>query len=113
MKRRAFFYGGTSHCGDAIPSRECSVVDLEFSGFILDSRPGLGRILDAQRALAGADRHMAFVRLRRSGIESARSSLFWPDCVVLARPPVLQHLPGLLHRGVPAVAPAAAGEVHR
>ena len=47
--------------------------------------------------------------LCRSGVEPARSALLRPHRLVLARPPVLQHLPGLLHGSVPP-APADSAD---
>src|SRR5437762_9983702 len=60
----------------------------------------LGWILDAQRALARADRAVARAWLFRSGVESTRSALLRFNCAVLDRPPVIEYLSRVLHGGV-------------
>ena len=77
------------------------------------ARPALGRLLDDERPLAGADCLVAGARLRRSGIESARRSLFRPNGFVLDRSSVVQHMAGLLHRGVSSASAHAAGSLRR
>src|SRR5262245_49998039 len=76
----------------------------------------LGWLLDAQRALACADRVVAGPRLFRPGVESTRPALLRVDRSVLDRSPVIEHLPRLLHGSVPTspartADPVRAGEV--
>src|SRR6516164_3059486 len=73
----------------------------------------LGWLLDAQRAVARADRAVARPWLFRSGVESARSPLLRFDCPLLDRSPVIEHLPRVLHRSVPTAPARTADPVHR
>ena len=77
------------------------------------ARAGLGRVLDAQRAVARADRPVARPWLFRSGVESTRSALLWFNCPVLDRSPVIEHLPRVLHGSVPTAPARTADPVHR
>src|SRR4029077_3638981 len=67
----------------------------------------LGRVLDAQRALARAHRAVARPWLFQSRVESTRSALLRLDRAVLDRSPVVEHLSRVLHGSVPT-APASA-----
>ncbi len=77
--------------------------------FSLGARSSLGRVLDAQRALAGPDHSLALAWILRPRGQPSRSAVFRPDRAVLDRPSIVQHLPGLLHRGLSA-APAIAAD---
>src|SRR5260370_895693 len=74
---------------------------------------GLGWILDDERALACPDRPLARSWIFQPGVEPARSALFRPNGVVLARSPVLQHLSRLLHRGLSSAPSLATGPIRR
>src|SRR4029077_11322317 len=69
----------------------------------------LGWVLDTQRALARADRAVARAWLFESGVESARSALLRFDRSVLDRPPIVEHLPRVLHGSV-STAPAGTAD---
>src|SRR5882724_2687214 len=73
----------------------------------------LGRVLDAQRALARAHRAVARPWLFESGVESARFVLLRLDRSVLDRSPIVEHLSRVLHGSVPAGPARAADPVHR
>ncbi len=79
----------------------------------LGARSGLGRGVDAQRALARAARPVARPRSCRPGVEPPRSALLRADRAVLDRPSVVQHVARVLHRGVPAAPACPAGPVRR
>src|SRR5215468_6909294 len=72
----------------------------------------LGRVLDAQRPVARADRAVACSWIFRSGVESTRSALLRFDRPVLDWSPVIEHLPRLLHGSVSAAPARTAGPVH-
>ena len=71
----------------------------------------VGWVLDAQRALARADRTVARSWLFKSGVESARSALFRLNRVVLDRAPVIEHLPRVLHGSIPTASACAADSI--
>src|SRR5215475_1107059 len=72
----------------------------------------LGRVLDAQRAVARADRAVARPWLFLSRVEPTRSALFRFDRPVLDRSPVIEHLPRVLHGSIPTATARTAGPVH-
>src|ERR1041385_4676126 len=72
----------------------------------------LGWVLDAERALACANRAGARPWLLRSGIESARSALLWFNGSLLDRSQVVEYVPRVLHRSVPTSSTRAADPVH-
>src|SRR4030095_5488439 len=73
----------------------------------------LGWILDAQRALARADRAMARAWVFHPEVESTRSALLWFNRAVLDWPPVIEHVSRLLHRSVSAASTSTADPVCR
>src|SRR5215468_9452455 len=73
----------------------------------------LGRVLDAQRALARADRAVARPWLFQSRVKSTRSALLRFDCPLLDRSPIIEHLPRVLHGSVPTAPTSTAHPVHR
>src|SRR6266404_463251 len=79
----------------------------------LGAGAGVGRLLDVERALARAHRHLACLRICRSRVESARSALLRSHRIVLARSPVLQHLSRLLHGGVSPALADSVGTLRR
>src|SRR6516164_679668 len=72
----------------------------------------LGWLLDAQRAVARADRAVARPWLFRSGVESTRSALLRFDRPVLDWSPVIEYLSRVLHGSVPTSPPRTANPVH-
>src|SRR5215469_184610 len=72
----------------------------------------LGRVLDAQRPVARADRAVACPWLFRSGVEPTRSALLRFDRPVLDWSPVIEYLSRLLHGSVPTSPPRTAGPIH-
>src|SRR5215831_9708524 len=73
----------------------------------------LGRILDAQRALACADRAVACAWLFRSRVQPTRSALLRFDRPVLDWSPVIEYLSRVLHGSVPTSPPRTADPVRR
>src|ERR1700746_3723745 len=67
----------------------------------LGPRASLGRILDAQRTLARADRAMARPWVFQSRVESTRSTLLRFNRALLDWSSIVQHLSRVLHRSVP------------
>src|SRR5215471_10938305 len=72
----------------------------------------LGRVLDAQRAVARADRAVAGPWLFQSRVEPTRSALFRFDRSVLDRSPFIEHLPRVLHGSIPTATARTTGPVH-
>src|SRR5215510_6941948 len=72
----------------------------------------LGRVLDAQRAVARADRAVARPWLFQSRVEPTRSALFRFDRPVLDRSPLIEHLSRVLHGSVPTASARTADPVH-
>src|SRR3954465_7956150 len=71
--------------------------------------PGLGWLLDVERVLARAHRPLARVRIRRTGVRTARPALLRTYRLVLARSPVLQYLARPLSGSLPPAPPPSAG----
>src|SRR6476619_920554 len=78
----------------------------------LGARAGVGRILDTERAVARAHRAVASAWLFQPGVESARSALLRFDRVVLDRPPIVEHLPCVLHGSLPTASARTANPIH-
>src|SRR5215472_4399891 len=74
---------------------------------------GLGWLLDAQRAVACADRAVARPWLFRSRVKSTRSALLRFDRPVLDRSPIIERLPRVLHGSVPTAPTSTAHPVYR
>src|SRR6478735_6759722 len=79
----------------------------------LGARAGVGRILDTKRAVARANRAVASARIFQPRVESARSALLRFDRSVLDRPPIVEHLPRVLHRSVSTAPAGTADPVRR
>src|SRR5207247_11454364 len=77
----------------------CSAMGFEIV-VALGARTALGRILDAECALACAHRAMACPWLFQPGVESTRSALLRFNGAFLDWSPVIQHLSRLLHRSI-------------
>lgn len=73
----------------------------------------LGRVLDAQRAMARASRAVARAWIFQPGVESAGSILLRFDRLVLDRPPIVEHLSRVLHGSVSAPPAGTADPVRR
>src|SRR5262245_54914028 len=79
----------------------------------LGARTALGRLLDAQRALARANHPLALPWVFQPGDQSTRCTLFRSNCALLDWSPIVQHLSRVLHRGVPTAATHTAGSLRR
>ena len=77
----------------------------------LGARTALGRILDAECALACAHRAMACPWLFQPGVESTRSALLRFNRAFLDWSPVIQHLSRVLHGSVPTASSSTADPV--
>src|SRR5262249_17282971 len=73
----------------------------------------LGRVLDAQRAVARADRAVARPWLFQSRGQPPRSAFFWFDRSVLDRSSFVEHVSRLLHGSVSSAPARSADQVHR
>src|SRR4051812_42865156 len=97
----ALFYGPIFRLYPGWHHRVSGPRGLSIGLIMLDPRTDLGRVLDAKRHLARAPCPLAGSRIFRSGVEPARSALFWPNGIVLDWSSAVQYLSGLLHRSVP------------
>src|SRR5439155_12771415 len=71
----------------------------------------LGRILDAQCAVACAHCALARPRIFQPRVESTRSALLRFDCALLDWPQVVEHLSRILYRSVSTTPAGAAHPV--
>ena len=79
----------------------------------VDSWAAVGRVLDAQRAVARADRPVARPWLFRSGVESTRFALLRFNRALLDWAPVVEHVPRVLHRSLSTAFARTADPVRR